>query len=53
MTFVTNEVDTTIAGKLARTTKEKLQPLVNAKDNPAIVIQNARIIVPIFSPSAF
>lgn len=52
MTFVTKDVEITIAGKLARTTREKLQPLVNANVRPAIVIANARIIVPIFSPRA-
>lgn len=40
-------------GKATRRTKEKLQPLVNAKARPATVIANARIIVPIFSPKAF
>jgi len=53
MTLVTKAVETTIAGKLPKTTNEKLHPLVMAKVKPAIVIQNAKMIVPIFSPSAF
>lgn len=39
-------------GNTRRRTKEKDQPLVNAKVRPAMHIAIARMIVPIFSPSA-
>ena len=53
MTLVTNDVDRATNGKDPKTTNEKLQPLEKAKVNPEIVMENARIIVPIFSPRAF
>lgn len=53
ITFVTRDVVTIIKGKEAKTTREKLQPLEKANARPATVIENARIMVPIFSPKAF
>lgn len=53
MTLVTSDVESAIKGNEARMTSEKLQPFVNAKVRPDIVIANAKIIVPIFSPKAF
>jgi hypothetical protein len=40
-------------GNTASNTSEKLHPLVKAKTRPDTVIENARMMVPIFSPSAF
>ncbi len=53
MTLVTIAVVTPKNGKAARTTREKLHPLVKANVNPATVIAKARMMVPIFSPRAF
>lgn len=39
-------------GNDAMTTNEKLHPLANANANPDTVIENAIIIVPVFSPKA-
>jgi hypothetical protein len=46
-------VDIIRKGKEARMTSEKLQPLEKAKVSPARVMESARMIVDIFSPSAF
>lgn len=40
-------------GKAANRTREKLHPLVKANARPENVIENASMIVPIFSPNAF
>lgn len=40
-------------GKAPKTTNEKLHPLINAKLIPLTVMENASIIVPVFSPRAF
>lgn len=53
MTLVTKEVESAMKGNDAKMTREKLQPFEKAKVRPEIVIANARIIVPIFSPRAF
>ena len=43
----------TMKGNDARMTSEKLHPFEKAKVMPDIVIENAMIIVPVFSPRAF
>lgn len=53
MTLVTSDVEIMMNGNDAKTISEKLQPFVKAKVRPAIVMAKAKIIVPIFSPSAF
>jgi hypothetical protein len=40
-------------GNDAKITREKLQPFEKAKARPEIVIEKARMMVPIFSPRAF
>ena len=47
-----SEVVKPINGNTAKRTGEKLHPIVNAKVRPDTVIEKARMIVPIFSPSA-
>jgi hypothetical protein len=53
MIFVMSAVVTERKGKDAKITKEKLQPFEKAKAKPAMVMEKARMIVPIFSPRAF
>lgn len=53
MTLVIKLVVTPSTGNAARSTREKLQPFEKAKANPEKVIANAKMMVPIFSPSAF
>jgi hypothetical protein len=47
-----SKVAMVVTGKMASITKEKLQPLENAKANPEIVIEKAQMIVLNFSPKA-
>ena len=53
MTLAINVVVIKIEGKPARMTNEKLHPLVMANVNPDTDIEQARMMVPIFSPIAF